>query len=68
MGWLADLTERWKILLSGTYLGYPLGERSDEVRASVQQRYTLMKDLALRLEFNHRRRDNEAVLSVQLYF
>ena len=68
VGWLADLTERWKILLSGTYLGYPLGERSDEVRASVQQRYTLMKDLALRLEFNHRRRDNEAVLSVQVYF
>ena len=68
VGLLADLTERWKILLSGTYLGYPLGERSDEVRASVQQRYTLMKDLALRLEFNHRRRDNEAMLSVQLYF
>ena len=68
VGLLADLTERWKILLSWTYLGYPLGERSDEVRASVQQRYTLMKDLALRLEFNHRRRDNEAMLSVQLYF
>jgi hypothetical protein len=68
VGLLADLTERWKVLLSGTYLGYPLGERSDEVRASVQQRYTLMNDLALRLEFNHRRRDNEAVLSVQVYF
>jgi len=68
VGLLADFTERWKVLLSGTYLGYPLGEHSDEVRASVQQRYTLMNDLALRLEFNHRRRDNEAVLSVQVYF
>lgn len=68
VGLLADLTERWKVLLSGTYLGYPLGEHSNEVRASVQQRYTLMNHLALRLEFNHRRRDNEAVLSVQVYF
>jgi len=68
VGLLADLTERWKILLSTTYLRYPLGEDSDDWRASFQQRFTIQKDLALRLEFNHRRRDNEAVLSVQVYF
>ena len=68
VGALVDLTERWRVLISGTYLGFPLGENSDELRASVQQRYTLRKDLALRLEFNHREHDNEAVLSVQVYF
>ena len=69
VGWLADLTERWKILLSTTYLRYPLGEDSDDWRFSFQQRFTLHKDLALRLEFNHwDRHDNEAVLSVQVYF
>ncbi|TAL12468.1 MAG: DUF4105 domain-containing protein [Nitrospirae bacterium] len=68
VGMLADLTERWRVLVSGTYLGFPLGENSDELRASVQQRYTLRKDLALRLEFNHRPHDNDAVLSIQVYF
>jgi len=68
-GLLADLTERWKILLSTTYLRYPVGEDSDDWRVSFQQRFTLQKDLALRLEFNHwDRHDNEAVLSVQVYF
>ncbi|OLD41384.1 MAG: hypothetical protein AUI21_02210, partial [Nitrospirae bacterium 13_1_40CM_2_62_10] len=69
VGLLADLTERWKILLSTTYLRYPVGEDSDNWRVSFQQRLTLQKDLALRLEFNHLdRHDNEAVLSVQVYF
>jgi hypothetical protein len=69
VGLLADLAERWKILLSTTYLRYPLGEDSDDWRVSFQQRFTLQKDLALRLEFNHwDRHDNEAVLSVQVYF
>jgi len=69
IGLLADLTERWKVLLSTTYLRYPVGEDSDDWRFSFQQRFTLQKDLALRLEFNHLdRHDNEAVLSVQLYF
>ncbi len=68
-GLLADLTERWAILLSTTYLLYPVGEDSDNWRVSFQQRFTLQKDLALRLEFNHQdRHDNEAVLSVQVYF
>jgi hypothetical protein len=69
VGVLADLTERWRVLLSTTYLRYPLGEDSDDWRVSFQQRFTLQKDLALRLEFNHLdRHDNEAVLSVQVYF
>ena len=68
-GLLADLTDRWAILLSTTYLRYPVGEDSDDWRVSFQQRFTLQKDLALRLEFNHLdRHDNEAVLSVQVYF
>jgi len=69
VGALVDLTERWRVLLSTTYLRYPLGEDSDDWRVSFQQPFTLQKDLALRLEFNHLdRHDNEAVLSVQVYF
>jgi hypothetical protein len=69
VGVLVDLTERWRVLLSTTYLQYPLGEVSDDWRFSFQQRFTLQKDLALRLEYNHLdSHDNEAVLSVQVYF
>ncbi len=68
VGLLADLTERWKTLVSTTYLRFPLGERSDDVRVSVQQRFTLQKGWALRVEFSHRDHDNEALLTVHAYF
>ena len=36
-----DITERWKIGASATYLHFPVGEKSGEWRISAQQRYTL---------------------------
>ena len=68
VGFLANLTARWKVLLSATYLYFPLGERSDDVRFTFGQRYTLQQNLALRLEFNHRDHDNEALFTVHAYF
>ena len=68
LGFYADVTDRWRLLASTTYLHYPLGERSDDWRASVQQRITIQKNLAIRGEFNHRRHDNEALFTVQAYF
>jgi hypothetical protein len=68
VGMLADLTDRWKLMASGTYLKYALGEKSDEVRWFVGQRYTLLQNLALRLEYNHRDHDNDVMASVQMFF
>jgi hypothetical protein len=69
LGVVADLTDRWRLLASAGYLRFALGEKSDEVRWSVGQRYTLAKDAALRFEFNHReRRDNEALFTIHAYF
>lgn len=68
VGMLADLTERWKLLASGTYLRYALGEKSDDFRWTVGQRVTLFRNLALRLDYNHRDRDNDVMFSVQAYF
>lgn len=69
LGMLADLTDRWRLLASASYLRFPLGEKSDEVRWSVGQRYTLAKDAALRFEYTHReRRDNEALFTIHAYF
>lgn len=69
LGMMADLTDRWRLLASASYLRFPLGEKSDEVRWSVGQRYQLAKDAAFRFEFNHReRRDNEALFTIHAYF
>ena len=68
VGMLADLTDRWKMMASGTYLKYALGEKSDDVRWFVGQRFTLLQNLAVRLEYNHRERDNDVIFSMQVYF
>jgi len=63
------MTDRWSVLLSSTYLKFPLGEKSDDWRLYFGQRYTLQQNLALRLEFNHRdHRDNELLFTVHAYF
>jgi hypothetical protein len=67
-GLLADLAERWKVMATGTYLKYALGEKSDDIRWFVGSRYTLTQNWALRLEYNHRDHDNDVVLSVQAFF
>jgi hypothetical protein len=68
LGLLAELTERWKLLASATYLRYPFGERSDEVRFSFGQRYSFTSNLAIRMELNRRDRDNEGLLTIHAYF
>jgi len=67
-GVLAHLGERWKFLSSGSYLSFPLGDRSNEVLAFAGLRYTLQRNWALRFEFNHRDQDNQGVFSVQAFF
>ena len=68
VGMLADLTERWKLIASGTYLRYPLGDQGDDFRWTVGQRVTLLQNLALRLDYNHRDDDNDVMLLMQMYF
>ncbi len=67
-GFYADLTERWRLLASTTYLRYALGETSDDFRWSVGQRYTLAQNWALRLEYSHRDHDNDVLFTVQAFF
>jgi len=68
IGMLADLTARWKLMATGTYLRYALGEKSDDFRWMVGSRYTLSQNWALRLEYNHRAHDNDVLFSVQGFF
>ncbi len=68
VGFYADLAERWRLLASASYLRYALGEKSDDVRWSVGQRYTLAQNWALRLEYSHRDHDNDVLFTVQAFF
>jgi hypothetical protein len=68
VGALVDVTERWKIGVSATHLNFAAGEKSAEWRFSAQQRYTLHKNVAVRFEFNRRRRTEEYLLNLQAYF
>jgi len=54
--------------VSGTYLQFPLGEKSHEWRVSAQQRYALHKNFAVRFEFNQRARTQEYLLNLHAYF
>lgn len=67
-GLLADLTRRWKANLTVTYLSYPLGERSSDFRSSLEQRLTLSRNLALRLDLNRQFAQDEAMLTLHYYF
>ena len=67
-GVMANVTDNWKWLISGGYLGYPLGDHSDDVHISVGQRFTLAKNFALRTTFTHHDRDNGVLAVFHGYF
>jgi hypothetical protein len=68
IGMLTDITERWKFMATGTYLKFPLGEKSDDIRWYVGSRYTLAQNWAVRVDYNHRDRDNDVAVSLQAFF
>lgn len=68
VGMLADITERWKLMATGSYLKFPLGDKSDDFRWYVGSRFTLARNWTVRLEYNHRDRDNDVLFSVQAFF
>jgi hypothetical protein len=68
LGAFIDFTARWKAGVSAQYVNFPLGDQGQEWRFSAQQRYTLRKDIALRLDFNQRRHIQEFLLNLHVYF
>jgi hypothetical protein len=68
LGVLADMTDHWKIMGSSSYLRFPLGDKSDEIRWYVGSRYTLAQNWAVRVDYNHRAHDNDVAVSLQAFF
>ncbi len=67
-GVMATITNNWKWLVSAGYIGYPLGDRSDDIPISVGQRWTFAKNFALRTMFTHHDKDNEIFGMFHGYF
>jgi hypothetical protein len=68
VGMLADLTDRWKLMISGSYLRFALGDKSDDFRWYAGSRYTLARNWAVRLDYNHRDHDDDVLFSFQAFF
>ncbi len=68
IGSIVDLSERWRLMVTGSYLRFPLGDDSEDIRWFVGQRYTLAQNWALRLEYQHRHDDDDIVFRVQAFF
>jgi hypothetical protein len=67
-GVMATITHNWKWLVSAGYMGYFLGDRSDDIPISVGQRWTLVKNFSFRTTFTHHNRDNEVLAVFHGYF
>jgi hypothetical protein len=72
IGWLADLSDRWRINLHARALRYGLGDTHEARELVLGQRYTLTRQSAVRLELfrNQEFHDvwNGGELSLHLYF
>jgi len=68
VGGLADITDRWKLSVSASYINFPLGDKSHDWRITTQQRFTLQKNVALRFEFKQRNRTQEYLFGIHAYF
>jgi hypothetical protein len=67
-GVMATISPSWKWLVSAGYMGYPLGDRSDDIPISVGQRWTFAKNFAVRATFTHHDSDNEIFGMFHGYF
>ncbi len=67
-GIVANLTDHWKLSASAGYVGYLFGDRSDDLKISVGQRWTLVQDFAVRTTFTHHDHDNEVLAVLHGYF
>lgn len=67
-GILATITDRWKWRISAGYLGYLLGDQSDDISIEVGQRWTFGKNFAFRTTLTHHDQDNEVLGVFHGYF
>ena len=72
LGWLTNISDRWRINLYARSLRYGLGDAHNARELTLEQRYSLNRQSALRLGL-HRKQEfqdywNSADISLQYYF
>ena len=68
VGAFVDLTDDWRVQVSGGYKNFFIGDHTNFFTATFAQRYSLSQNLDLRLEYNRRDDNDEGVLSVNIFF
>ena len=72
IGWLTDLSDRWRVNLYARALRYGLGDAHDERQLVLEQRYTLSRQSAVRFGLFRKQEFqdywNGGEISLQLYF
>ncbi|MHB8730057.1 MAG: Lnb N-terminal periplasmic domain-containing protein [Sulfuricaulis sp.] len=72
IGWITDLSDRWRVNLYARALRYGIGGAHDSRALVLEQRYSLTRQSALRLELSRKQEFhdywNGAELSLNLYF
>lgn len=67
-GSLADITGKWRMMLSGRFLRFPVGHVSNKYELKLRQRYSIDKNLTVSLDIARIQDDNESILAVDYYF
>lgn len=65
---LLDLSEHWRLQILGNYLNFPLGHESDYYRISINQRYSINRNLDLRANLSRLHEEEELQVGVNYYF
>jgi hypothetical protein len=65
---LLDVSDRWRLQVQGDYLNFPLGNESDYYRVSVNQRYSIGRNLDLRADVSRLNKKEELIFAVNYYF
>lgn len=68
LGVMYDITGDWRVQVTGSYLGFPLGHESRYHRYSFAQRYTLSQNLDLRASWDSFKNRDEWSLGLNFYF
>lgn len=68
LGVMYDITGDWRVQLTGSYLGFPLGHESHYHRYSFAQRYTISQHLDVRGGWDSFKNRDEWSLGLNFYF
>ena len=67
-GLLVNFGEDWKLQLSAEYKRFPLGNTSEYVRYDSKLRYSPLKDMDLRLEYQRFDQKDQGLFSINIYY